>query len=191
MKATWAPLASWPYPQRAQQHDQFKAVRNALGWDRVMEELEWELERNGADDVLIGIVAPPSAVGISGQLRYRSQVTHPGAEVSFNRGRQRIAFHTDAYGQLSSNLRAITLGLAALRAVDRYGITSGSEQWAGFAQLSAGGPDPARGKVLVERAGGIRQALMAHHPDQGGDAKAFADVQAYRQQVEGQLGAGS
>lgn len=184
MRATWRPLAQWPYPQRAQQHDQFKSAKNALSWDRVLQELEWELERNGADDVLIGVVAPSTAVGISGQLRYRSQVTHPGAEVSFDHGGQRITFHTDAYDSLQSNLRAITLGLAALRAVDRYGITSGREQWAGFAQLSAGGPDPERGRLLVERAGGVKAALMLHHPDHGGQPRDFADVAEYRKGVE-------
>lgn len=185
MKATWIPIPSWPYTQRPQQHDLFRSGPKALGWDRVLQELEWELERVGAEDVVIGVVAPADAVGISGQLRYRSRVTHPGTELSFNRGAQRVTFHTDAYDSLQSNLRAITLGLAALRAVDRYGITSGAEQWAGFAQLTAGGPDVVKGKALVERAGGIRQALMDHHPDRGGNARDFADVQAYRDSVGG------
>lgn len=185
MKATWRPLASWPYPQRPQQHDQFRSAKHALDWDHVLQELEWELERNDADDVLIGVVADPSKFTIGGQLRAGARATHPGAEVSFDHGGQRITFHTDAYDSLQSNLRAITLGLAALRAVDRYGITSGREQWAGFAQLTAGGPDVGRGRLLVERAGSIRAALMEHHPDRDGDPAKFADVVAYRDSLGG------
>lgn len=180
MKATWTALPAWPYPPSRRQNDLFRAVRNPLGWERVLDELEWELERHSAADVLIGIVAPAEAIGISGQLRYRSKVTHPGAEISFDAHGKRLTFHTDAYDSLQSNLRAITLGLAALRAIDRYGITTTGEQYAGFAQLTAGGPDPERGRALVTEAGGITAALKKAHPDHGGDARAFGDVQAYR-----------
>lgn len=83
----------------------------------------------------------------------------------------------------SVNLRAISLGLTALRAIKRYGITSTEEQYAGFAQLTAGGPDPVRGKRLVDEAGGVAEALKVNHPDHGGSAAAFADVQAYRQSI--------
>lgn len=185
MRATWRPLPAWPYPQRAQQPDLFRTSRSALSWDRVLQELEWELERHGADDVLIGAVVEPRHIGISGILKAegRGRERHPGAEVSFDAHGRRLVFHTDAYDSLQSNLRAITLGLAALRAVDRYGITSSSEQYAGFAQLTAGGPDIERGRKLVERAGGLKPALMAHHPDHGGEARDFADVQAYREQA--------
>jgi hypothetical protein len=70
----------------------------------------------------------------------------PGAEVSFELpGRGRVVFHTDAYKTLHANLHAIALGLEALRAVDRHGITSTAEQYAGFAQLTAGSGDPERG----------------------------------------------
>lgn len=31
----------------------------------------------------------------------------------------------------------------------------------------------------------MRQALLRHHPDQGGDPRSFADVQAYRQLTGG------
>jgi hypothetical protein len=104
--------------------------------------------------------------------------------------RRRVAFHTDRHrGYASSwrdNLRAIVLGLRALRAVSRYGITEGiGEQYAGFAQLTAGGPDPERGRRLVQDRfnGSVAVALRATHPDTRDDAysdRDFADVQAYR-----------
>jgi hypothetical protein len=79
------------------------------------------------------------------------------------------------------NVRAIALALEALRKVDRYGVTKRGEQYAGWKALPAGdGPSAERGRRIVEENGGVRAALMATHPDHGGDPADFADVQAYR-----------
>lgn len=185
MKATFVSLPAWPYPPRPQATTPFR-----MGWDDALDSLEREIELVGGDDVLIGVVLDPAYIGISGKLKvgWFTKLRHVGAEVSFSTpDGKRLAFHTDGYKELRQNVRAIAAGLEALRAVDRYGITSSAEQYAGFAQLAAGGPDPARGKVLVEREGGIRAALMRYHPDRGGNDRDFADVQAYRESVGGQL----
>lgn len=177
MRATFRPLAAWPYPPRRRATVPFRS-----GWEETLEKLEAEISAKGGTDVVIGIVCDESQISMSGMLKAggRTAVRHPGAEVSFElKGGQRLAFHTDAYATLGHNLRAIAMGLEALRAVDRYGITSTDEQYAGFAQLTAGGPDAARGRQLVEAAGGIRQAQRKHHPDQGGTDRDFVDVQAY------------
>lgn len=85
------------------------------------------------------------------------------------------------------NVRALALALEALRKVDRYGVTKRGEQYRGFRALPSGsGPDPARGRTLITKHGGVRQALRATHPDHGGDAADFADVQAARDQGQNQ-----
>jgi hypothetical protein len=173
-------LPAWPYPPRASQSTSFRA-----GWEDTLELLDREISMLGGDDLVIGIVCEPSQISISGALKagHRVEVQHPGAEVSFTAGEGRMTFHTDAFPHLAWNLRAIALGLEALGRVDRYGITSGGEQYAGFAQLGTGGPDPARGKALVELAGSLKEALRKHHPDHGGKDRDFVDVQAYRKAV--------
>lgn len=179
MRATWRPLPAWPYEARPKRPKSFEA-----SWAKTISDLERELELVEAKDVLIGLVAGEDQFTITGNPRPGFKVRHNGAELSFDApGRGRLVFHTDAFGSFGENLRAISLGLSALRAIERYGITTTAEQYAGFAALTAGGPDPARGQLLVERAGGIRQALMAHHPDQGGEARDLADVVAYREKV--------
>ena len=178
MRATWRPLPAWPYPPRPKAVAPFR-----MGWEASLDSLEDEIVRLEGDDLVIGVVCDPSQISISGALKAggRTAVRHAGAEVSFEvPGGRRLTFHTDAYGTLTQNVRAIAAGLEALRAVDRYGITSSAEQYAGFAALAPGGPDPERGRVLVERAGGVAQALKRHHPDHGGEAANFADVQAFR-----------
>jgi hypothetical protein len=178
MRATWRPLAVWPYEPRPKSSVTFRTT-----WDGSLAKLEDEVGRVKGDDVVIGIVCDPDQISFSGALKAggRARVRHPGAEVSFELpGRGRVVFHTDSYGTLHANLHAIALGLEALRAVDRHGITSTSEQYAGFAQIGPGEGDPARGAQLVRAAGGIPQALKAHHPDHGGNARDLADVQAFR-----------
>lgn len=184
MRATWRPLPAWPYQPSPRGRSTFQ-----VGWTRTLEDLEGEIEKLNGHDLLIGVVADESQFTIAGTLRSGAKVRHAGAEVSFDvKNRGRLVFHTDAFPTLQENLRGIGLGLAALRAIERYGITSAAgEQFAGFAALTAGGPDIAKGKLLVERAGGIRAALMAHHPDRGGDPRDFADVQAFRDSQGGGL----
>ncbi len=67
---------------------------------------------------------------------------------------------------------------------DRHGITRRGEQYAGFKALSAGGPSRERGEQLLREHGSVRAALLATHPDHGGDPAAFADVQAARSAQE-------
>ena len=181
MRATWRPLATWPHPPRRKQSGTFPS-----SWDSTLDLLDTEITKLAGDDVVIGIVLDPVWISLSGGLKSGAlnAVKEPGAEVSFSLpdGR-RLVFFTDAYKTLRYNLRAIAVGLEALRAVDRYGITSTSEQYAGFAQLTDGGPDMELGRRLVEAAGGVNEALKRHHPDKGGNAREFAAVQAYRKQI--------
>lgn len=176
MRATWRPLAVWPYAQATQRRSNFE-----VSWSKTLDDLEKEIALLDGTDVLIGVVASDDQFRIDGTPRAGFKVRHSGAEVSFDTPtRGRLVFHTDAFPTLQENLRAISQGLTALRAIERYGITTTAEQYAGFAQLPAGGPDPERGRVLVERAGSLTEALKRHHPDHGGQARDFADVQAFR-----------
>lgn len=97
------------------------------------------------------------------------------------------------------NVRAIALGLEALRRVDRYGITQSDEQYRGWQALPPGTPMPAA-RMTVEDAARLlcdstmvtigedwhdvvagrssirdlyREAIKTHHPDHGGDAEMF------------------
>ena len=110
---------------------------------------------------------------------------HPGIELSFDTPQHgRLVYATDVCSRWEHNVRSIALGLEALRAVDRYGITRRGEQYAGWKQLASGSPDGSveRGRELIRKHGSVRAALMATHPDQGGAPSDFADVQAAREQ---------
>lgn len=185
MNLTFRPLPAWPYPPQKGRPDLFKA-----SYSRTLEDLEREINALHGDEVIIGLVVSPDQIRLDGRMRADARVGHPGVELSFEvpDGR-RLVFHTDVHSGYAdswqSNLRAIALGLEALRAVDRYGITSTAEQYAGFLQLETSAPSVERGRQLVEQAGSVKAALLENHPDHGGDPRRFADVQAYRSAAGG------
>lgn len=177
MLATYRPLATWPYPpaKRTVRVTPFRS-----DWRRTLVLLEEELERAGASDVIIGLVMDASAVNLAGQIKPEAVVRHKGVELSFQpRQGDRLTFHAEAHPTWKANLHAIALGLEALRAIDRFGITSSGEQYAGFALLPAN-VAAERGSQLVQVHGGLPEALRATHPDHGGAAADFQAVQAYR-----------
>lgn len=176
MSAVWRPLGVWPYPPQPKLAAKFRT-----DWDDSLAKLETEIGRTGGRDVVIGIVVDEDQISYSGTLRARAKVHHPGAEVSFDvPGRGRLTFHTDVYPNLHSNLHAIASGLEALRAVERHGISQSGQQYAGFMQLPAS-VAVERGRYLVAKAGSVKAALKAHHPDQGGTSDDLQAVQAYRE----------
>lgn len=180
MQFTYRPLPTWPHPvtpaDRRRSRWTFKA-----SWSDTLRLLEDELWRIDGRNVVIGIGLREGDVRKDGLPRADARpVSHPGVELTFDSRFGRLTYATDAHELWQHNVRAIALSLQALRAVDRYGVSRRGEQYAGWAQLAAGGPDADRGRVLVERAGSLREALRRHHPDQGGQQADFVDVVAYR-----------
>jgi hypothetical protein len=145
--------------------------------------LESELRKLGAGSVVIGAAFREQDLRQDGMPRSDARApSHPGVELSFDSRHGRLVYATDTCLDWQHNVRSIALGLEALRAVDRYGITERGQQYAGFKALPAGdGPSAARGAELIREHGSVRAALMATHPDRDGDPKDFADVQAARE----------
>jgi hypothetical protein len=181
MNYTFRPLPLWPHPitHNRRSRSTFKA-----GWDSTMKMLARELEHLGARDVMLAAGFNESEIRMDGMLRSNArEPLHPGVEVSFETAHGRLVYATDVCMFWQHNVRSIALGLGALRAVDRYGITRRGEQYAGWLQLGSTSDLAERGKRLVEVAGGLGQALKLHHPDLGGERADWDAVQAYRKTV--------
>lgn len=122
-----------------------------------------------------------------------ARATHPGVVIAFESKFGPLKFAVDTFTTWEDNLRAIALGMEALRKVDRYGVTKRGEQYTGWKALPSGSvdehgiPDAATAReYLDERYGGsIRRALMESHPDRGGDREEFQKVM----RIKGLLGA--
>ena len=176
MRVTFRPLPTWPHPTRMRRAASFRA-----SYERTLSDLAYEIDRLDGSTVVVGAGFTSDDIRLDGLPRAKARPTHPGIEVSFDTPRRgRLVFAVDTFDHWEDNLRAVALGLEALRAVERYGIADMGQQYAGFAQIGAGDSKEERGRRLVEEAGGMTAALKRHHPDHGGDASDFDAVMAYR-----------
>ncbi len=182
--ARFRPIALWPHDSTPSYERRGRYTFKA-SWVDTLDLLRRELRHLDATDVVIGCGLREQDIRNDGWPRANArEPVHPGVEISFLSpvSGQRLVYASDTCERWEHNVRSIALGLEALRAVDRYGITRRGEQYAGFKALPAGaGPSPERGRALIREHGSVRAALMATHPDQGGDPEAFADVQAARE----------
>lgn len=177
MRLRCRPLQGWP--------SEFSRTRRgrtfSAGWTSTMALLERELACLGAENGVIELAVTESDLRIDGWPYAHARPEHPGVIVSFDSEHGPLRYGTDAFPDWQENVRAIALGLEALRKVDRYGIGKRGEQYAGWKALESGSAKLAeRGIELIHEAGGEREALMRHHPDRGGAPEDFQAVQAAR-----------
>ncbi len=174
MQVTFRPLPVWPHKPSQRRSSQF-----ATPYPRTLAQLEREIGYLGGRDVTIGIGLEEYDIRQDGMPRANARpVGHPGVEVSFDtRDYGRQTYATDQFWDWRDNVRAVVLSLEALRAVERYGVSKG-RQYAGFALLTSGPGQEELGRLLVERYGGITEALKATHPDTGSAEHTAADFQA-------------
>jgi hypothetical protein len=202
MDVRFRPLPEWPYPPTKNRRSKwaFKA-----GWQNTLDLLQHELGLLRARDVIIGAGFREQDLRLDGLPRSNAQTPEfPGVEVSFDTPTHgRLVYGTDTCELWQHNIRSIALGLEALRAVDRYGITRRGEQYAGFRALPAGGETTGGPTTradawaylcgVVEAPIGTdmsidqvaRAALKRTHPDAGGDPATFRLVQEARRILEG------
>ena len=177
MRVRCRPITTFPPEfQASKQASQFSA-----GWTSTMQLLERELAKLGARDAVIELAVLEGELRIDGWPYADARPTHPGVVISFDSKHGPLRYGTDAFPHWQENVRAVALGLEALRKVDRYGIGKRGEQYQGWRQLSAGDSDlMQRGRELIAEHGAETAALKATHPDLGGDAEDFRAVQAVR-----------
>lgn len=176
----------------------------------VPEEMAWNTVGEAARQVLALPFLAETDIRLDGFPRSSARVpSHPGVELSFDSKHGRLVYATDVYDGWEANLRAIALGLQALRAVDRYGVASRGEQYAGWRALPSGsgdGPttlegawdfleklfgdrlDPKAGRDVrgtLDIRSTLRAAAKLAHPDSGGNAETFRKFENAKRILEG------
>lgn len=178
MRATivFRPITLWPGTMtRNRTRSPFSASYSAT-----LDLLNRELWHLGAREVMLQLALQEGDIRRDGMLRAHSRPAHPGVILAFQSKHGPLQYATDEFTDWESNLRAIALGLEALRKVDRYGITKRGEQYAGWKALPPATDSAERGRWLIEQHGGEKQALRATHPDHGGNPDDFRAVRAAR-----------
>lgn len=153
--------------------------------------LDDELRHVGASDVelAVGFTGGHRDIRDDGGIRVDAKAGPPVVVSFTDESGQRQRYPCDTYDNWGDNIRAIALGLKALRAVERYGISARMVR-AGFKALpAAGGSTPtlslAHAAQFIARMAGvvygdailsdkaiakqwIRGAQFRTHPDRGG-----------------------
>lgn len=173
----------------------------AATYTATLQLLDRELHMLGATGVTMQVDVSERDVRLDGQLRADARPSHPGVILTIDtRKHGTLIYATDRFSHWQANLRAIALGLEALRKVERYGIAERGQQYAGYRELGTGialgaamtladaaqlladeGGQVGADDLLFEHEGGCRDwiddsyrmAAKKHHPDAGGDPGMF------------------
>lgn len=162
------PITLWPHQATTRrQRSQFSA-----GWSDTRDLLVREARQLGATSLVLQLAVTEEDIRLDGEIRAQARPAHPGVIVSFESRHGPLEYATDVFDRWQDNVRAVALGLEALRRVDRYGIAKRGEQYRGWKQLAAGDDDGGasvqRGRELIAAFGGLNRALRATHPDTRG-----------------------
>lgn len=153
------------------------------GWATSRANLQSELGTLGAVSALISSNMPLGRSGLP--IETRAPIQDPGVAVYFampvepgSREPAQLVFACDRWERVEHNLRAISLHVAAMRGMDRWGVGSMDQAFKGYLALPekatpsrrpwtvvlALGPDATRDAVL----GRFRELARIRHPDGGG-----------------------
>lgn len=137
------PVDAWPgTPTPSGQR--YSASHFKATYQGTVDLLERELGFIRARDVVVQTAHRPQDIGVNGwPLARATSPASPGVILSFEarpvgaKEHMPLRYATDRFPKWEHNLRAIALSLEALRAVDRYGVTTSGEQYQGWARLEA------------------------------------------------------
>jgi hypothetical protein len=190
-QATRFPLA-WPSgwvrtPRHRRQRSQFRSHGQRLTVAGAIGRLQGEIDRLGAKGALLSTNVETRIDGMprSGQ----PEPEDPGAALYFTLKGAPRALACDKWAIVADNIAAIAQHIDALRRIDRYGVGTLEQAFAGYAALPPREDDA--WKVLgVAREATRDQIVDAHadlawryHPDRGGSHEFMARINAARDEA--------
>ena len=177
-------------------------------WISTLDLLDREMNALGVSEFVMQIDCAESDLRLDGMLRANASPASPAVAIALDSpSKGSLLFVCGRFWGWQDNVRAIALGLEALRRIERYGIVRSDEQYRGWQALPPGQPMPPAPmtldeamELLLDSAGDddglcrswrelYRRAAMRHHPDSGGDPAMFdkitraRDVLADREKV--------
>lgn len=188
--------AGWPRSAHAERKNGWAAFKRQVNNGRYTSGQPWTFAQ--ARDALLEEVwkhRPTSVVlssnfqpGKNGPTEGRRRPEDEGIAVYFQRSGKPYVVACDRYHDAEGNMRSLTLGLEALRALERHGGGTMMERaYEGFVALAAPGPRPWRDVLGVGPAAGREDVLSAYrrlaaerHPDRGGSDHAMAELNTAR-----------
>lgn len=198
MEINYRPIDRWPGEHtRERKTSPFRGPGGKeTSFAETLDLLDRELWHLGARNVVFQIALQEQDFRLNGEPRANAKASHPGVILAFDSKYGPLKYATDTFTTFQANVRAIALGLEALRKVDRYGITKRGEQYTGWKALPAS-TRPAmtteQAAAFVERFSNYcardilfaaewaldayRSAAKKLHPDVGGSTEDFQLLQ--------------
>jgi len=196
------PLA-WPAhrPRTAPRDRCWSRFSRSLTVGVALDLLEEEIHRLGGTDLIVSTDLP---MRLDGRPRASARAPEdPGVAVYFKLDGDPIVLSCDSWTRIDHNLRAISKHVEAMRGIERWGVGSLKQAFAGYKALPAAGesssppwwkvlwpgdheePEVSAAEIRI-RAG---ELFRAHHPDTGdGDVAALHSVLAAREEGLDSLG---
>lgn len=161
------------------------------------ERLAMQLDALRAGDPILSTNLP---LRVDGQPRAgQPEPDDTGAACYFNLGTRPLVLACDRWNTVAGNIAAIAAHIGAMRSMDRWGVGTVEQLFAGFAALPAAGPGqrPWRdvlnlpGRATIEDVKQRHLALMkVWHPDvEGGSTEKMATLNVARDQALAEIGA--
>lgn len=195
------PIGEWPgplTPPGRREVSRFKTSgdgyrRVSTPWSSTLELLSRELREIGAKDHELLLAVPVEQFRLDGKPRSGAKAEHPGVILSFDMPKVgRMSYPCDNFTTWQDNVRAIALGLEALRKFARYKIGKHNQQYRSYLAIESTAMPSGFASVedawaFVRRVSGydadetatprlIRDAKRRTHPDVGGNASDFQRV---------------
>jgi hypothetical protein len=177
----------------------FKSYRSEVIVSKAIDRLQAELRRLGARDA---VLSTNLRLGLRGEpLSGQPEPKDRGVAVYFKlKGKDRV-LACDLWTSVAGNIAAIAAHIDALRRIERYGVGTLEQAFAGYDSLPAPGADndPPWRKVLGLNGGPVteeqvsaayRELAKVCHPDlQGGSHEAMAQLNRARDKGLAEIGA--
>lgn len=107
-------------------------------WPKTERLLLSEVQHLNGKHLVVEADFTESDLRLDDRIRASARPATPAVRVAFDSIHGPLTYATDRFSTWQDNVRAIALGLEALRKVDRYGITKRGEQYAGWKAIGGG-----------------------------------------------------
>lgn len=184
---------SWPAsrprtPAARRRNGKFSSNGIPVSVAIAVKRLQDEIDRLGGR---FAVVSSNVEVRLDGLPRSgRPEPTDPGIAVYFDLSGRPHCMPCDTYTRVAQNLAAVAEHIKATRAIERHGVASLAEMFAGFAALPAPGSTPWWQVLQVQRTASraevesaFRRLAGERHPDRGGSDAMMADLNRARDQA--------
>jgi hypothetical protein len=163
--------------------------------DAIFKRLLPELSRLGVrdGDIIVSSNMPTRLDGLP--YSNAKEPSDPGVAVYFQMGKKPRVLACDTWDRVADNLAAVAAHIEAIRAIDRYGVGTIEQAFAGYAALPAQASPwwtvlefetrPASWEDVKAR---HTRLWQKHHPDAGGNHDTIAKINAARDAAKIDLG---